>query len=488
MPESSASQPANTPRVLGNASLLLVAQFLVTPLTILVNAVAARTLGTSGYGRYYQALTFTSFVFLFVEWGQSGALTRKVAVNRADAGELLGSGIAFRACAALVAAILVPLACLLAGYDRDFIIVLSLCMVSATFGTVAAAGHSVFLGYERTDVAAATQVGGQLLTAALVVPTLLLGGGLEGVMVAQMALALVAAVFTLAILPRMKVPKLSVRWATIRDLVRSGHPFLVFALVLALQPMIDAAMLSKFSSADSIGWYAAARKLVGVLVYPASALTLALYLTLCRLHAQDMEAFRKTASDALYSVTIVVVPVAVGCALFPELGIAIFGERAYGPAEDDLRVLAPFVFLVYFSMPIGSCLASSGRQSAWTAVQLGSVVVSAVLDPFLIGWFQEHSGNGGLGVCVAAVLSEVLMVAGGLWLMPKGILPKIPRAKIASALASGVVMVLVALSLTQVNVIVRAVIAVLAYVLCLQLSGGFNFLQLRSFVVSLRRR
>jgi O-antigen/teichoic acid export membrane protein len=307
-------------------------------------------------------------------------------------------------------------------------------------------------------------------------------------LIAHVSCAVAGTVFVLKVLPRMHVPRLSVRLSTAKDLVRSGQPFLLFGLVLTLQPMIDAAMLSKLSAPEGMGWYAAARKLVGVLTYPASALVLALYPTLCRLRIESMDVFRSTAADAAYAVTIAVVPLAIGCALFPGLGVAIFGQHSYGPAEDDLRVLAIYVFLVYFTMPIGSCLASSGRQNAWTLVQLGCVIVSAVLDPPLILWFQEHYGNGSLGVCASTVSGEVLMVIGGISLLPTGILAKVRRGKFAAALLSGVVMVAVALSATALDEVVRALLATVAYCLCLQLSGGLNFLQLRSFLGALRGR
>jgi lipopolysaccharide exporter len=478
----------NAPRVFRNTTLLVLAQALVTPISVLVNAVAARTLGTADFGRYYQAVTFTAFVFLFVEWGQPAVLSGKVAIQRTAAGELLGSALVFRLCAALVAGVTVPLVCILAGYDRDFVVVVALAIVGGAFGTLSGACQDVFRGFERTDFAAASYVGWQFLSAAAVVPTLLLGGGLRGLLVAQVVCAALGTAFVLKMLPRMRVPDLSVRFAAIKELTRSGRPFLVFGLVLLLQPLVDAAMLSKFSAAAGIGWYAVARKLVGVLIFPASALLAALYPTLCRLRVENMDGYRKTAADALYAVTLLVVPVALGCALFPEIGVAIFGQQHYAPAEDDLRLLAPYILLVYFSMPIGSCLASSGRQVAWTVVQFVSVIISAGLDPPLILWFQAHHGNGGLGVCVATVVSEILMVGGGIWLLPKGILRQIPCGRVGAALLSGAVMAAVALSVPVPDSLVRAVLALLAYVVCLQLAGGVNFLELRSLVGVLRRR
>jgi lipopolysaccharide exporter len=488
MSAQSDSQPLNTSRVFRNTSLLLFAQVIVTPLSILVNAVAARSLGSASFGRLYQALTFTSFVFLFVEWGQSNVLTAKVATQRAAAGELLGSGICLRLGAALAALIAVPAICALARYDRDFIVVIALAMLGSTFATVTAACQDVFRGFERTDFAAASYVGWQLLSAAVVVPTLLAGGGLQVLLIVQVVCAAFATAFVLKVLPRMRVPRLHVRWSVVKDLFRSGHPFIVFGLVLLLQPLIDAAMMSKFAAPDSMGWYAAARKLVGILIFPAAALVAALYPTLCRLKVESDEAFRRTAADALYAVSICVVPVALGCGLFPQLGVAIFGQRNFGPAADDLRILAPYVFMVYFSMVIGSCLVSSGRQNGWTLVQLGSVIVSAVLDPPLIGWFQLHFGNGGRGVCVATVISEVMMLIGAVWMLPKAIFANMPLRKLASVLLSGAVMALVSFSTTALDELARALLAVMAYFLCLQVTGGVDLTQLQEFLGKVRRR
>jgi O-antigen/teichoic acid export membrane protein len=476
-----------TPRILRNASLLLGAQVLAAPVAVAVNAVAARQLGPAQFGLFYQALTFASFVFLFVEWGQPGVLTGQVAAHRGRAGELLGSGLAFRVGAALLAGLLAPGIAWLAGYSGEFIGVLGLALLGCLCGTVAGACQDVYRGYERIDFAAASLVGWQLLSAAAVIPTLLAGGGLHGLMIAQVSCAAFGAAFVLWMAPRMQVPPLVVRAETVRELVRRGHPFLVFSLVLALQPMIDAALLSWLGSAEELGWYGVARKLTGVLVFPATALLAALYPALCRLRMEDMDAFRDTAAGALHAVAVVAVPLALGCLLFPELGVAIFGREGFAAAEDNLRVLAPWLLLAYFSMPLGSCLTAAGRQGAWTLVLLAGVLTSAALDPLLIRWYQQHGANGGLGVCMAALVGEIVTLTGALWLLPGGILSRLPRRRLLAVLLSGVVMAAVAMATPALPALVRAVLAMLAYALCLQLAGGANLLQLRAFLGSLRR-
>ena len=216
------------------------------------------------------------------------------------------------------------------------------------------------------------------------------------------------------------------------------------------------------------------RKLVGVLVFPASALTMALYPDLCRLHGEDVVSFKRLASSSLRMTTILVVPIAAGCALYPEIGIALFSRKAFGPAADDLRILAVFVFLVYFSMALGIALLTAGRQRAWAMVQAVCVVVSVVLNPPLIRWFQAHITNGGLGICVTVVASEVLMVGAGVVLAPKGIFDRSLVRQLFVTFVAGGVMALVAWLLSGLSPFLAAPVAVTAYGVGLFALGGID--------------
>jgi O-antigen/teichoic acid export membrane protein len=472
--------------VLRNTAFLVVAQVVATPLALLVNAVAARTLGPDDFGRMYLALTYGSFALLFVEWGQGATLTAMVARERARAGELLGSGLALRA---LLLVPVLPLlfgACTLLGYADGFPRVLGLVLLALLCATVSNACQDTFRGFERTDFGAKTFVAWQLLTALVVLPTLLLGGRLVAFLVAQAACAGIGALVLLRCLKPMAVPPLRVRSATMHGLFSAGTVFLVFNLILALQTNLDAVFLSKLAPADAVGWNAAARKLTGVLTFPASALISALYPTLCRLFGSDASAYAATARSALRVTLLAAVPVALGCAFFPELGIALFGDRGYGPAADNLRVLAAYLLLVYVSMPLGTSLVAAGRQRAWAAVQFLCVIVSAAFDPLLVPWFQEHAGNGGLGVCVTNVASEVLMVAGGLWLLPHGVLARSLARSALAALAGGVAMAAVALALRPYTAFLVAPLSVLGYACTIWLTGEFGAAQLATLRAMLR--
>ena len=236
-------------------------------------------------------------------------------------------------------------------------------------------------------------------------------------------------------------------------------------------------LLSNLAPPEVVGWHAASMKLVGALVFPASSLITALYPTLFRLHAEDRDAYRETAAGALRTATVLVVPLALGCAVFPQLGVAIFGQGAFGPALDNLRVLAPYVFLVYFSMTLGCCLSAAGRRRAWVLLQFGCVGAAAALDVLLIPWFQARTGNGGLGVAASLLIGEVFVVAGAAWLAPAGLLGRRFAITALRAAAGGLAMVLAASWLGGLTPWIAAPVSVATYMSVLLLLGGPDVLR-----------
>ncbi len=112
-----------------------------------------------------------------------------------------------------------------------------------------------------------------------------------------------------------------------------------------------------------MGWYAVSRRLVGALLLPATTMISALYPTLCRLYAADRGDFNRTANASLRGVTLMAMPVALLCGLYPQVGVALFNEKSFGPAEDNLRVMSFLVAMVYFSMPLSTCIFGSRKAA-----------------------------------------------------------------------------------------------------------------------------
>jgi len=474
--------------VLRNTLLLVVAKATAMPISILLTTMMARYLGPEDFGYLYLSATFVGFGFLFVEWGQSGTLPAQVARDRSRAGEVLGSGLAWRGVSAPVVYALLAIGCHALGYPWQLQLALALQSLSIGVGGLLAACQDIVRGFERTDVAARSLVTNQFLNLLIVPPVLMLGGRLAAVLVASAVVNGIVLLLVGRALRPVGVGPLIFRRATTRTLVLDGWPFLLTGLTLALQPNIDAVFLSKLAPAEVVGWHAAAYRLLGALVFPAAALVSALYPTLCRLHAEDQRGFQETARGALRTAALVVGPVAFGTAVFADDVIRLFSRKAFGPAAENLRLYAPFVFLVYFSMPLGASLMAAGRQRAWASLQGLCVVTSLILDPVLVPWFQQRMGNGGLGVCLATVFSEVLMVTGGVWLMPRGVVNRDLARSIVVTLSAGAAMAFVARLLSTTSFWAAAPAAGLAYAAVVWVLGGVDEQQVELLKSIVRRK
>jgi O-antigen/teichoic acid export membrane protein len=450
---------------------------------MVANAVSARYLGPAAFGYMYLGSTFNSFGFLIVEWGYGGVLPALVAADRSRAGALLGTSIAWRCGAAFVIYPILIGLCYILGYEYEVGVVVSLFFVGFTLSALANVGQWVILGFERADVAAYRQILEQLTELAIVVPILMLGGKLHAALVGHALGAVIVLFYTGYALRSIYIGRISADLDTLKTLLRRGTPFVFMSIAVILQPGIDAMFLSKLAAVDVVGWHSAARQLVGFLIFPATAVVGALYPTLCRLHTTDFEAFKRTTSRALLGTSLMVIPVALGCLLYPDIGIAFYDRRSFLPAEMNVRFLSLFVFLLYFTMPLGICVLAAGRQRAWTMVQSSCIVVSLALDPILVPWFQRRLGNGGLGVCVATVVSEIIVLGCGVWLAPQGIFDRRFFRSLLPAFASGVAMIAVARALYFTSSFVAAPIAVTAYVACLWFTGGVD----ASVISELRR-
>jgi O-antigen/teichoic acid export membrane protein len=459
-------------RSFNNAILLMVAQVAGMPLSLLNNVIVGRYLGADALGLIYLVVTIWGFGILVVEWGQSATVTAAIAKAPGRAGVVLGTGLVWRLATIPFVYALLAAGCAILHQGREM--QMALAIVAAVFlvNTVSGAAQDALRGFERLDVPAKVGVYQQLLGLLVVGPVLILTTRLRDALLAQVLAALLMAAWVWWSLRRIAPMKLGFDRATLRHLLVEGSPFVALSLSLALQPNVDALLLAKLAPPESLGWLAAARRLVGVLVFPASALATAFYPAWVRLWNEDKEGFERAVSTGLRATTVLVAPVALGCALYPDIGVSAFSHRAFGPAETDLRVLSLFVVALFFSMLLSAGITAAGRSRAWAVCQLSCVVVSTVLDPLLVPYCQTRFGNGSLGVCASTVVSEAMMVAGGAWLIPGHVFDRRFARTAGLTVVSGLLMTAVAFALSRVSSFVAAPIAVATYGVAIWVMGG----------------
>ena len=438
-PEGS-SPPDKVPSRAGlarNAFHLVLGQVTTTTMGIFLSAALGRGLGPVDFGLYYLITTMAAFGLVVVDWGQGMAVVREVARHPSKSGRFLGAVLGLRAGGTALAAGITAMAARLTGQTpRTSALAAALVIAMLPFFLAQAYGL-VFRASERMDLDATVTVLNKVLTLALTVAALGSGFGLVGVIAAQGLSGLGALAGAVLVGRKLRLPRIQPTFAAAREILGHGTPIVALTIAMSAQGYIDALVLAKLAPEPVVGWYGAARNIIGTLIAPASIIAIAAYPRLARV-AHDTAAFRRELHTALRPLLALGALAAVGTYLFADLAVAIiYGKKAFGPVGTTLKVFAPGLFLLFVDVQFAGAVAALGRTRQLAAAKLFNVLATTALDLLLIPFFQARFGNGGIGVVTAFALSEAIMFAAAVWILPRGSFDRSMIMDIGRALLAG---------------------------------------------------
>jgi len=411
------SGPATIAR---NALNLVLGQVATTALAIVFSAAIGRSLGARDFGLYFLITSFANFAYVLVDWGQIFYVIREVARSPERGNGLLGTALSLRAAGAVLVSIPTGLVAWALKYDART------CWFSVAFIAVGlpfflAQGYGmVFRGRDRMGLDAWVSVVNKAALLALALAALAVGAGLSGVVIAQALAGVLAVALAARFYRRVSPGALHFSKQIARELLVGGSALVTMMVAVSVQPYLDAILLSKLAPADAVGWFGAAKNIMGTLLAPALILGAAAFPRLSRA-AADLNVFKGEVRAALRPMLWIGALGCVGTVLFADPVIEIvYGQRQFAPAGTILKVYGPGLFLLFVDVLFANALTALGRATALSLAKVGSVVLSTGLALILIPLFQKSAGNGGIGVVVAFVASEVVVFAGALFLLPRG--------------------------------------------------------------------
>ena len=448
-----------------NAIYLLLGQVTTTALAIFFSAALGRTLGAGDFGLYFLIASFSTFAYVLVAGGQQFYVIREVARQPERGGVLLGTTLVVRIAGTALVAVPFGLAVWALGYDAIT------CLYSVVFIAVslpfflAQTYGMVFSARYRMGLDAWVSVANKVALLGLAVAALALGRGLPGVLVAQALAGLLALAIANTFFSRITTSPLRYSPKIAREVLVGGSAFFTFSIAANIQPYIDAVILSKLVPLDVVGWYAAAKNILGTVAAPAFILGAASFPRLSRTAANGGP-FKAETRAALRPMLWLGALAAIGTYLFADDAIAIvYGQQHFGNSAIILKMYAPAFFLLFMNVLLGYALFALDLAKAFSVAKWISVAVSMALELLLIPVFQERMGNGGIGVVVAFGLSEFVVFAGAIFLLrPKGLSLDI-SVDIARALGSAVLTLLLFWWMPPLPFLVGVPVCVIAFLL-----------------------
>ncbi|HET6389430.1 oligosaccharide flippase family protein [Hyphomicrobium sp.] len=411
---------SNTHRLLArNVFHLGIGQVASTAIGVLLAAVLGRALGPADFGTLYSILAITAFVCVAVDWGQTTYIVRETARGRSDEPELVGAALSFRLVTMVIGcAVAVAIAWAL-GYSDQVVMLTLLTMVVGLPAALYAPLGFLFRGKDRMDFDAFANIAGKALTLIATAIALYFGGGLTDVILMQgvggITTLLLGVFCALQLGFPVKAPGMNVH----REILVHGAPITAFSLVIASQPFVEIMMLSAFAGPAVVGWYGASRTIFGIVTSPATIMVTAFFPQLSRA-ALSLPDLRNMIAASARILFIVAALAASGLYLFADHAVAIiYGQGRFEHTAAILRVSAIFIPLLFFVLLLAAAISAVGRNKAMVGVSAVRIVFCVVLGWFLIGYGQEHYGNGAIVLVIIAGVAEIPAAIACCLLLPR---------------------------------------------------------------------
>jgi O-antigen/teichoic acid export membrane protein len=429
-----------------NAIYLGLGQVGSTILAFALNAALGRFLGASDFGVYYSILTISSFVGFALDWGHSVYVTREVARGRTQEGRFLGSALLTGVVGVLAATILAALIALGFRNDGRIAYLAPLAVFISVPAILYGRFGAVFRGKERMELDVAINLLAKAATVAATLGVLLLGGGIAEVILAQLAGGLISLALGIAMAARAGVQTQAPDLNTVRELFWAGVPIVAATCIAGAQPFVEVLLLSAFASPTVVGWYGAARTILGIVFSPANILAGASFSAMSR-NAESRPEFGRI-FDATAKVLLLAAAFA-SAALFvfsDHIISILYGRGNFERSAEILRVAAIFLPVFFFASLLAMAAVAMGKNKQCAVLSWAGLLVCAACNWFLISICQSRFGNGAIALVATSGIVEVFMMAGYIWLLPKGLIGK---ATVMNIMRAAVVAVCTVLFFTR---------------------------------------
>jgi len=461
-PDGTHASQSTIRRVVGGAMVLLSTQPITWAATLLLTVYLPRYLDGRAMGELSLALSAAAIIGTIATFGLPTVLTRTVASSEKDAPSVVSASLVIVVGLSTLGAVFTIMLGL-SGHALDIgTTLLILAMVWMVVAQVQALLMAVLAGQQRLGEFAWVNAGGLLISSVGSVGVLMLGGTAADTMVVTLIVALVA---TGVLWYRLKLPfdPSGVTRRGLLGLGKSGLPFVAWNVLLRVRGDVDSIVLAMLLSVEAVGWWSAAQRIISIPVFVPAMVITPLLPALSSVR-ENRDVFTRTLRRTFELTVVVTTGISAGIAAFAPMVPKTLGWAAsYEAAVPVMQLMAPLLIFVSISMVLGTGLIGLGQERPWLAVNAVATGLQYVVLFIAIPAMQDAYGNGSIGAALGRFAAELVMVAGALIIMPRGMIGWASGFFLVRTLAVGLAAAVAALWVLDLSLILAGVTGVLAY-------------------------
>jgi O-antigen/teichoic acid export membrane protein len=409
--------------ILRNTSIILTRRAANWLINLVLLLMVPRYLGDVGLGQLQFGQSFATSFSIALGFGMIQLLTRQIARRDKEAEAMLATAFTIRSVAAIVIMAVIAITVELSDIEGDARLVVYAASATMIILSMAGLARGTLVGLEDLRGPAFADTGSKLIAAIVGVIVLVTNHGVVGY---SLVLVLGAAIHTgiLMVLASRSFPiRIGFSKRHAKLLLIGGLPFALMSAVITLYSQVDSLMLRSISGEATVGWYAAAMRVIGMTEVFAAAIATSIVPTLARTHTTDREQGARLATRAIAGSAALLTPLAF---VLAANSLRIIQALPIPPEFDNsapiLRILAISVPVTALLTVTGAIASSTDRQKAWAAALAFGLAVNIGFNAWMIPRFEDSSGNGGTGAALATLISEaVIMVIAFRFMAHEGV-------------------------------------------------------------------
>lgn len=477
-----------------NTGVMLVSQLLTWSLALLLTIFLPRYLGPSGVGQLHLANSLWAMAMVFAAFGMDILLTKEIARDPERTEELFWTSFLLRLALYLLSALALLIFVFAAGYDRQTVAVIAVVGIASFLNLITGACAASLMGLERMEFISLAAIITKAITTVTIIVLLLMGQDVVVIAAVGVIGGSLNLLIQFSALRHIQPIPFQFDRRLLRWMLGAGLAYLAANAFRVLYQQVDIVIISLLVSEEGVGWYGAADRLFGTLLFIPTVFVTAVFPALTRLYKSQSDSLPKLMSKSFNLLLLCSIPIGLGLLVIANtLVIILFGPE-FAKSGPILAVMGIVLILTYQNILLGRFIIAIDKQHIWAWVMGIATLATILLDLVLVPWCQAQFNNGALGGALAFLVTEAGMLLFGLRYLPDGALGRENAWFALRVILAGVVMAAAAWWVRESFILVPVIIGALVYtvgIVVLRVITREDWMMIKeivqSFVVRMRR-
>lgn len=363
-----------------NTGWMMFAQIYQMVVSLVIGVITARYLGPSNYGTLNYAASYVSFFSIACQLGLEGIVVKEIVNNRNIEGEILGSSIVMRLCAAFLSIITVCLIIWVVNPNDTLLLIVtflrSLILIFEAFNIL----ECWYQSNLQSKVTTIIKCIAYSVMSVYRVVLLITGRSVVWFAFSTSLDALVIAGLLLLHYRKHGSQKLSNSWATGKGLFSQSYHLIISTLMAVVYSQMDKIMIGKMIDQTHVGYYAAATTICHMWMFVPQALSNSSRPLIVELKGKNENVYIKRLKQLNFATFWIGFLFAVGITVFSGFIINVLYGVDYAEARGPLVLIIWSVAISALSYPRAIWMICEGNQNYTKHILIWGVVVNLALN------------------------------------------------------------------------------------------------------------